>query len=324
MDFELKHKQGARPAGPRVEAIARLSREFKAQAWPDCEDAGMNRCEYSRYVAGEYSYSEPWGNIKGEVLEAHRQRRERARQKAPIQDGYLSVWSEKESWRPEDAFRLVCGVKPLGASHRPINNLAKVPEAYEGLCGSVYIDAEAISKGCEISRVESKWNERLETPAKISPLEFIAWCEKRGIDTAWLSSIKSVPNTSAAPTPAPSASASDVAPPEPVADPAEAVPVSAGIVRHAIKARRDPLASVFARAMQEATDSACPYSVWAALVAMATGNAAPPELTDYREDKGLQATGARGGWLSKGAFLDRWRRGSVQPRQPALSRANTR
>lgn len=123
---------------------------------------------------------------------------------------------------------------------------------------------------------------------------------------------------------APSASAPAVALPEPVAAPAEAVPVSAGIVRHAIKARRDPLASVFARAMQDATDSACPHSVWAALVAMATGNAAPPELTDYREDKGLQATGVRGGWLSKSAFLDRWRRGSVQPRQPALSRANTR
>lgn len=115
--------------------------------------------------------------------------------------------------------------------------------------------------------------------------------------------------------PTPSASASAVALPERVATPAEAVPVSgAGVVKHTTKTRRDPLAAVFARAKSEATDSTCPHSVWAALVAMATGNAAPPELTDYREDKGLQATGARGGWLSKSAFLDRWRRSSVQPR----------
>lgn len=112
--------------------------------------------------------------------------------------------------------------------------------------------------------------------------------------------------------PAPSASAPAVAPPEPVAAPAEAVPVlGAGVVKHTTKTRRDPLAAVFARAKSEATDSTCPYSVWAALVAMATGNYAPPELTDYRDDRGLQATGARGGWLSKSAFLDRWRRGRV-------------
>lgn len=103
-----------------------------------------------------------------------------------------------------------------------------------------------------------------------------------------------------------------VATPEPVAAPAEAVPaLGAGVVKHTTKTRRDPLAAVFARAKSEATDSTCPYSVWAALVAMATGNYAPPELTDYRDDKGLQATGARGGWLSKSAFLDRWRRGRV-------------
>ena len=91
---------------------------------------------------------------------------------------------------------------------------------------------------------------------------------------------------------------------------AEAVP-GAGIVRHAIRHRRSPLAAVFARAKREATDSACPHSVWAALVVMATGKAPPPELTDYREDKGIQATGTRSGWLSKSAFIDRWRRGAV-------------
>lgn len=116
----------------------------------------------------------------------------------------------------------------------------------------------------------------------------------------------------AAPIPAPSASAPAVAPPEPVAAPADAVSVqSTGIVRHSVKNRRSPLAAVFARAKREATDSTCPHSVWASLVAMATGSAAPPELTDYREDKGIQATGARDGWLSKDAFLDRWRRGNV-------------
>ena len=110
----------------------------------------------------------------------------------------------------------------------------------------------------------------------------------------------------------PSASTPVAAHPESVTPTAEAVPVQgAGISKHVIQVRRNPLAAVFDRAKQEATDSTCPYSVWAALVAMATGQAAPPELTDYRGDKGIQATGARGGWLSKAAFMDRWRRGTV-------------
>lgn len=114
----------------------------------------------------------------------------------------------------------------------------------------------------------------------------------------------------ATPTTAPSASAPAVAVPEPVALPAEAVP-SECVVRHTLKTRRNPLAAVFARAKQEATDSTCPHSVWAALSAMAQGSNPPPELTDFDNAKGIQATGARDGWLSKNAFMDRWRRGNV-------------
>lgn len=114
----------------------------------------------------------------------------------------------------------------------------------------------------------------------------------------------------AAPTPAPSASAPAVAVPEPVAAPVEAVP-SECVVRHTLKTRRNPLDAVFARAKQEATDSTCPHSVWAALSAMAQGSHPPPELTDFDDAKGIQATGARNGWLPKSAFMDRWRRGAV-------------
>jgi hypothetical protein len=119
----------------------------------------------------------------------------------------------------------------------------------------------------------------------------------------------SAPPTADTPAPAPSASAPTVAPPEPAATAtqAETVP-GAGIVRHALKSRRNPLDAVYARAKQEATDQTCPHSVWAALVAMATGSNPPRELGEYRRTtEMIKATGARGGWLKKRAFMDKWR-----------------
>jgi hypothetical protein len=104
------------------------------------------------------------------------------------------------------------------------------------------------------------------------------------------------------------ASAPAMAVPEPVTPPAEAVP-DAGTVRHKLKStRRNPLDAVYARAKREATDPTCPHSVWAALVAMATGSNPPRELGEYRRTTGMiKATGARGGWLKKSAVMDKWR-----------------
>lgn len=119
-------------------------------------------------------------------------------------------------------------------------------------------------------------------------------------------------------------SASPPAPADPVAPPAGAAarpeaPAAAqspaaprGVVRNsASRKRADPLGAVFRRAKQEATDPTCPHSVWAALMALAAGKNPPPELTDFDDEKGIQATGARNGWLSKDAFIERWRRGTV-------------
>lgn len=117
-------------------------------------------------------------------------------------------------------------------------------------------------------------------------------------------------------------SASPPAPADPVAHPAgaaarlsaaaQAPAAPGGVVRNsASRKRAGPLDAVFRRAKQEATDPTCPHSVWAALMALAAGKNPPPELTDFDDEKGIQATGVRGGWLSKGAFIERWRRGTV-------------
>ena len=100
--------------------------------------------------------------------------------------------------------------------------------------------------------------------------------------------------------------------PEPVAGTAGAGDHPGGAaVRHRAASRRQPLAAVFARAKDEATDRTCPHSVWASLVALATGKNPPRELTDFDEEKGIQATGTRSGWLTKAAFMERWRKGNV-------------
>lgn len=91
-----------------------------------------------------------------------------------------------------------------------------------------------------------------------------------------------------------------------------AKPQVAGSVTHLTGRRKNPLAAVFARAKAEATDEKCPHSVWASLVALPSGPNPPPELGEYRcASKRIKAAGARDGWLSKNAFMDRWRRGKV-------------
>lgn len=80
---------------------------------------------------------------------------------------------------------------------------------------------------------------------------------------------------------------------------------------HKTRNRAVPLAAVFEKAKELATDRSDPYSVWAALVELAQSRNSPPELTDFREDRGIQATGARNGWLTKEAFIERWKRGTV-------------
>jgi hypothetical protein len=105
----------------------------------------------------------------------------------------------------------------------------------------------------------------------------------------------------------------DRAPPAVQSEPAPEEPASPAhsVVKSSSSRRKGALSAVLCRARQEATEPTCPHSVWAALVNLAQGKNPPPELTDYHPKNGIQATGTRTGWLTKAAFMERWRRGDV-------------
>ncbi|MEO8298887.1 MAG: hypothetical protein ABI574_13880 [Burkholderiales bacterium] len=92
-----------------------------------------------------------------------------------------------------------------------------------------------------------------------------------------------------------------------------AAPAGYPTLKHSTAKRKLALAAVFARAIDGATDPHDPDSVWAALVSLTMSKNAPPELLDYHEDKGIQAIGARNGWLTIRDFKKRWRDGNVRP-----------
>ena len=98
----------------------------------------------------------------------------------------LSRYLEFDTWTPEAAAMLVCGLQA------PI---------VDGQLGTLIPEKGAMGlDNCfimgsqdpfhEAKRLLGIWCSQENPPARVRPLEFIRWCDARGFDTSWLRSIK--------------------------------------------------------------------------------------------------------------------------------------
>jgi hypothetical protein len=98
----------------------------------------------------------------------------------------LSRYQEFDTWTPEAAAMLVCGLQaPIVDGHL----CTQIPEK-----GAMGLDNCFIMGSQdpfhEAKRVLGIWRSQENSPAKVRPLEFIVWCQARGFDTSWLRTIK--------------------------------------------------------------------------------------------------------------------------------------
>lgn len=105
----------------------------------------------------------------------------------------LSQYLEFDTWTPEAAAMLVSGLQP------PIP-CAEIPEK-----GAMGLDNCFIMGNQDpfhnARRVLELWRSRENAPARVRPIDFIAWCKSKGIDTSWLRTIEESSRSTEARTP---------------------------------------------------------------------------------------------------------------------------
>jgi hypothetical protein len=125
----------------------------------------------------------------------------------------LTRYLELDSWTPEEAACLVAGIKPetlipFGSIYSAwsLSGLWLMGKGVYLLdekwkCGYQLDMEEMCGLGCEAfsqrKRVLELWNSREESPPKIKPSDFIAWCIPKNIDTTWLAEIGTHPSQNA-------------------------------------------------------------------------------------------------------------------------------
>ena len=95
----------------------------------------------------------------------------------------LTPFLELETWTPIEAALLVCGIEPPPDCH-------EMPKGGMSL-GGVFImgtdDPFHYAK-----RILQIWNSQPNPPAKVRPVDFIAWCKTKSINTDWLRDIEPI------------------------------------------------------------------------------------------------------------------------------------
>ncbi|MHB1677342.1 MAG: hypothetical protein ACYCSS_07370 [Sulfuriferula sp.] len=94
----------------------------------------------------------------------------------------LTKYLELDTWSPMEAAYLVCGIDTDTLQDifmgRPIKHgklLSGEPRTENNWAG--FNEAQEVLK---------LWNSQEKPPAKVIPADFVMWCERKGIDTAWL------------------------------------------------------------------------------------------------------------------------------------------
>jgi len=93
----------------------------------------------------------------------------------------LSKYLDLETWSPLLASLLVCGIQP------PID-CAEIPNGAMGLDNSFIPGTH--DPFHEARRIWALWNSQMHAPEKVRPVDFVAWCKTKGIDTGWLDDIE--------------------------------------------------------------------------------------------------------------------------------------
>ena len=114
----------------------------------------------------------------------------------------LTKYLELDTWTPEQAACLVAGIKPETMACLPkIPNDIAYQEAKSLSCMSLRgmeayddetnlgISEEGMESFETRMRVLELWNSRENPPAKVTPSNFLKWCESKGISTAWLAEV---------------------------------------------------------------------------------------------------------------------------------------
>lgn len=89
----------------------------------------------------------------------------------------LTRYLKLETWTPIEAAMLVCGLKPPPDCH-------EIPNGAMGLENALVMPYE--DRFHHAKEVLHLWNHRENSPDKIRPAAFVAWCKAQGIDTDWL------------------------------------------------------------------------------------------------------------------------------------------
>lgn len=102
----------------------------------------------------------------------------------------LSKFLDYDTWSPRWASMLVCGIEPP-------SKCDDWPSEATSLAGT-FLRGDSLHFA-EAKRVLALWNSRIDPPQKVTPSDFVSWCESKGIDTDWLRSIRRSSETAIAP-----------------------------------------------------------------------------------------------------------------------------
>lgn len=89
----------------------------------------------------------------------------------------LTKYLELETWTPIEAILLVCGLQAQPDCH-------EIPQGAMGL-DNAWVMPNA-DKFYHAKRVLQLWNSRENPPSKVRPVEFVAWCKSKDINTDWV------------------------------------------------------------------------------------------------------------------------------------------
>ncbi len=94
-------------------------------------------------------------------------------------DTRLTFYLSFETWTPEQAALLIVGVMPLSVDSLGYTGTGKVMN----LAGRI-IDSDDPLSWAKI--ILTQWNGQENPPAKVRPVDFVAWCETKNINTGWI------------------------------------------------------------------------------------------------------------------------------------------
>lgn len=200
----------------------------------------------------------------------------------------LTKWLEFETWPAMWAALLVCGIQPPD-----IEEFIEMPEKGSfGLDNSMHMGNEDCFH--EAKRILTVWKCKADAPAMVRPVEFVEWCQTKGINTDWLSALSEGSPVIAAPV---------------KVKPTRNESGTQSVTTHKIETRTNALTAAISKAIESAL---CPndvHSIWAAFVAMAEAKNRPLPLLGYVETEGVKYQDESGvAFITKENFLRRVRR----------------